>query len=117
MSGNQRSDGPVIDLAGHNVTVSGSKNLVRGSALPMPADTATACPLLKKLRDNGGPTPTMGLYSKSPAIDHGNNVYSTPLLHDQRGSPHDRQSGSAPDMGAFEVDRGDIVFDSSFEGC
>jgi hypothetical protein len=117
LSGNQRLDGSPIDIGGVNFAVNGSHNLVRSAQLTMPADTLTSCPRLKPLHGNGGITPTMGLYSGSPAIDRGNNIFVPALTYDQRGSPHLRQSGSAPDIGAFEVDQSDTVFDNGFEGC
>ena len=58
---------------------------------------------------------------KSPAIDAGDNPLG--LTTDQRGGdiPQPfaplRVSGVAADIGAYEVDQSDFIFDSGFEGC
>lgn len=97
-------------------SVIGANNLVFTSTATLPGDTLTeTCPLLGSLRDNGGPTLTHALQSGSPAIGHGNNSLSLP--YDQRGAPSVRVSGSSADIGAYEVQQADIVFNSSFEGC
>jgi hypothetical protein len=98
-------------------------NLVRASPATLPPDTIrNQCPLLGPLRDNGGLTQTHALLGHSPAIDKG--AFTTGPNEDQRGKPADttpypfpRKSGTAPDIGAFELQRGDKVFDSDFEGC
>jgi len=84
--------------------------------------------LLKPLRDNGGLTQTHGIFGHSPAIDRGGNPLG--LSEDQRGRfsdvspyPYPRESGppgarpAIADIGAFEVNRSEEIFDSSFEGC
>jgi hypothetical protein len=53
--------------------------------------------LLGPLQDNGGPTPTHGLISGSPAIDAGNCAV---LVTDQRGVW--RPQGGACDIGVVE---------------
>jgi hypothetical protein len=105
-----------------NGTLTGSNNLVTSSNVTMPADTLTACPLLGPLRDNGGPTLTHALLSGSPGIDKGLNPNN--YVEDQRGDgsdlppyPYPRISGSAADVGAYEVRQDDIIFNTSFEGC
>lgn len=108
-----------------NVPIAGSHNLVYSAspALPLPVAAAGVCPLLGPLRHNGGPTSTHALLSHSPAIDAGNDAESTGLDYDQRGAPFVRVSGPAADpvphvdIGAYEVQQDDIVFDASFEGC
>jgi len=99
------------------------------SSASLPPDTIIGkCPLLAPLRDNGGETKTHALYSGSPAIDAG--VNNLGLAYDQRGGPqpvpnpipppplaYDRHSGVRTDIGAYEVQRTDVVFDSGFEGC
>jgi len=82
--------------------------------------TTGACPLLGPLRDNGGQTWTHQLLSHSSAIDAGDNVAA--LNSDQRGTPFKRESGPAgftpvADIGAYEVQRDDVIFNSSFDGC
>jgi len=104
---------------GNVPVVAGSNNLVRTyNRLSMPGDTISgvvSCPRLGPLRANGGPTPTHALLSGSPAIDTGNNVLA--LAHDQSGAPFGRVSGTNADIGAYEVQQNDIVFDTNFEAC
>ncbi len=98
------------------VTFSGANNLVRATFAAVPTDTIKlSCPLLGPLRDNGGATNTHALLSHSPGIDQGNN--SVNLIYDQRGAPHARVSGSFADIGAYEVQQSDIVFNNGFDGC
>lgn len=82
-------------------SIAGANNLIGTTTVPVPADTLSVDPLLASLADNGGPTQTMALGAGSPAIDAGNNVAG--LLYDQRGPGFARVSGSASDIGAFEV--------------
>lgn len=112
----------------------GNFNLIRAldpsvSAASLPPDTQIgACPLLAPLHDNGGPTPTMALYTGSPAINTG--INSTGLAYDQRGGPmpvpstippppqaFDRHSGPASDIGAYEYQYTDMVFSTGFDAC
>jgi hypothetical protein len=98
------------------VTFSGANNLVRATFAAVPSGTIKiSCPLLGPLKFNGGPTQTHALLSHSPGIDQGNNVLG--LSFDQRQSPFSRQSGSATDIGAYEVQQGDVVFNNGFDGC
>jgi hypothetical protein len=104
--------------ATHKVTVSGEYNLIFAPvSTPPPGITniTNSCPLLGSLRNNGGETRTHALLSGSPAISAGNNALDLP--YDQRGSPYARVSIVIPDIGAYEVDLLDIVFNSNFEGC
>lgn len=95
-------------------TLAGSNNLVRvAQNAALPGFTLNSCPLLGPLRDNGGPTRTRALLSASPAIDAGNNDAN--LTTDQRGAT--RVSGSAADIGAYEVQQDNEVFDGDFDGC
>ena len=111
-----------LDIVG-SATVTGHNNLVRVSSASLPSDTITGkCPILGSLRFNGGPTQTLSLQSKSPGIDQGNN--NVDANEDQRGIlkntspyPFSRVSGSAADIGAYEVQQDDIIFTSNFEGC
>ena len=110
------------------VQVTLTDSLLRASS-EQTVPTTPACPLLGPLRDNGGFTQTHALLSHSPAIDHGDNVLinpktSTPYGFDQRGSAlgngsfdYVRESGSSADIGAYEVQQDDIVFNAGFEGC
>ena len=94
----------------------------------LPGSPVVGCPLLGPLRDNGGLTRTHALLSGSPGIDAGSNPLS--LDFDQRGGAitngvldYLRVSGPGgnpsprADIGAYEIQRDDIVFNSSFEGC
>ena len=94
-----------------------ANNLVRSSLrTTLPAGTITGvCPRLGALRDNGGGTRTVALLSGSRGIDEGNNA--TSLADDQRGAPYLRVSGGAADIGAYEVQQNEIIFDANFEGC
>jgi hypothetical protein len=82
------------------------------------------CPLLGPIRNNGGLTPTHALLSHSPAIDAGNNNAidphspppGAPASYDGRGPGFARESGAA-DIGAYELQKSEIVFDASFDGC
>lgn len=110
------------DLSAVGVTISGNNNLIRVSGATLPPDTIIgACPLLGPLRDNGGLTRTHALLGHSPAIDTGNNALGSSF--DQRGNPFARTSGPpgtmtpVADIGAYEVDRADVIFDNTFEGC
>lgn len=118
ISNNTASSGAASDLTTDDVVVSGSHNLVYASPSALPGDTIVGkCPLLAPLKSNGGPTATFSLHSASPAIDAGNNVRSPTLKYDQRGSPFPRLSGAAVDIGAFEVNQSETLFNASFEGC
>jgi hypothetical protein len=95
--------------------------------------TTGSCPLLGPLSYNGGLTKTHALMSGSPAIDAGDNIpinLAVLDLYDQRGNAaangvktYLRVSGPSgdpspkPDIGAYEVQQDDSVFNSSFEGC
>jgi len=103
-----------------------ANNFVRvTSATGLPTDTKDSyCPLLGPLRDNGGLTKTHALLSGSQAIDAGNN--NSLFFFDQRGTAvvngtldYPRVSGALPkaDIGAFEVQHDEIVFNAGFEGC
>lgn len=106
-----------------------SHNLVLATKSAVSVDTIVgACPILGSLRFNGGPTQTIALQSHSPGIDQGNNVFyngtTTGVAEDQRGvfldpTPYlyPRASGSAADIGAYEINQADIIFTSNFEGC
>lgn len=102
------------------VRISGQNNIVFGVADPflaLPTATVTqgACPLLGPLRDNGGATKTHALMSHSPAIDQGNILANGISPYDQRGQA--RVSGTKADMGAYEVQQNDVIFNNGHEGC
>jgi len=81
-----------------------------------PAATTDVCPQLEPLRNNGGATQTHALSRGSPAIDAGNTFATGIGIFDQRGAPFARVSGTAADVGAFEVQQGDILFADGFDG-
>jgi hypothetical protein len=89
---NQASSSP--DISG---TFTGSNNLVGVD------------PQLSPLGDFGGPTFTMVPLSTSPARDAGT---ATTLRYDQRGLP--RVAGSAPDIGAVEIDFSNLAAEGAF---
>ncbi|GAA0723280.1 hypothetical protein GCM10009105_35170 [Dokdonella soli] len=109
------------DLSGaltspYTIAFSGNNNLVRVPAAlaKVPPDTVTvSCPLLGPLRDNGGYTQTHALLSHSPGIDQGNNAVL--FSYDQRSYP--RVSGATADIGAYEVQQNDVIFNNGFDGC
>jgi uncharacterized protein YjbI with pentapeptide repeats len=77
---------------GHNLDSDGS------CTFSQPTDLPSSDPRLHPLDDNGGPTPTMALSLKSPAVDAGDDA-SCPST-DQRGSH--RPLGLHCDIGAYE---------------
>jgi hypothetical protein len=123
ITGLTENDFSILAGGGTTITVSGANNLVRRGTSATPADTIhISCPLLGPLRNNGGPTLTHALSSRSPAIDTGNDnainpVTALPFAYDQRRSPHARALGGAADIGAYEVDQVDSIFNTGLEGC
>lgn len=106
----------------NSIAVTGADDLIYASAsgavLPSGGGLVTACPLLGPLRDNGGSTLTHALLSHSPAFDVGNDTSTAGGAHyDQRGSGFSRSLGINPDIGAFEVDQNEVVFNAGFDGC
>jgi len=110
------------------LTMQAANNLIyKTSVAGLPNDTKKGqCPLLGILRDNGGRTNTHALLSKSPAIDNGNYVFGGLDTFEQRGKAtvngqmdYVRVSGLTmkADIGAYEVQQNDIVFNADFEGC
>jgi hypothetical protein len=103
-----------------------ANNLIRATPIShasFPGDTKFGfCPHLGPLRANGGPTPTHALLSHSIAIDNGN-VNFGGILYDQRGFDYARISGPMgapnpkPDIGAYEVQQNDIIYNTDFETC
>ena len=80
ISGLTENDFSTLDGGGTTITVSGANNLVRRGTSTTPPDTIhVSCPLLGPLRNNGGPTLTHALSSRSPAIDTGNNNAINPV--------------------------------------
>jgi hypothetical protein len=133
MSSNSYSNGTQNDFSKNvNVTftANSSNNLIRHPGSIVPTGTlsgASACPLLHKLATGKGeitathrPGGALRGATRNPAIDAGSNAKS--LGSDQRGGALSmttpaRVSGIATDIGAYEVQQNDILFDSEFETC
>jgi hypothetical protein len=97
VSGN--SDGDV-----DGILASSDYNLISNSAGGggyASTDILDADPLLGALADNGGPTKTMALLPRSPAVDAGDNGDAPEW--DQRGPGFPRIVNGRIDIGAFEV--------------
>ncbi|MFO1506583.1 MAG: choice-of-anchor Q domain-containing protein [Lysobacterales bacterium] len=105
------------DLATDDVlTVTGAHSLVVAPAagIVLPPDTLHDDPRLLPLDWNGGSVQTLALAPGSPAIDAGSNPLG--LSTDERGAGYVRESGAAPDIGAFEVQPGpDPIFAGGFD--
>ena len=107
--------GGASDVGGvAGATLAGADNLITQPFLTAPPGTITDLdPRLAALGDNGGPTFTHALLPDSPAINHGNSVNSGD--YDQRGSGYPRVIGAIADIGAYELDLGDLIFADGFE--
>jgi hypothetical protein len=95
------NSGGDYNLIGDRTGMTGLSNGVHGNLVGSAA--APIDPLLGPLADNGGPTLTHALLSRSPAIDAGNNAYATDW--DQRGDGFPRIVNDVIDIGAFEYQR------------
>jgi parallel beta-helix repeat protein len=114
--GSSEYDLSVPKRSSTTVTFGGANNLVRATFAAVPSGTIKiSCPLLGPLKFNGGPTQTHALLSHSPGIDQGGNPLT--LTYDQRGSPFARASNAVADIGAYELQQGDVVFNNGFDGC
>lgn len=116
------SDFGTATSGANTIATTGADNLIfapaSGAVLPSGGGLVSACPLLGPLRGNGGSTMTHQLLSGSPAIDVGNDTSTATGAHyDQRGTGFPRSLGINPDIGAFEIDPGDVVFNAGFDGC
>lgn len=117
---NNTSEGTADDLRAHGA-LGGSNNLIHATYDYVPSGTLRSCPLLGPLRNNGGQTKTHALLSRSPGIDVGNHSGKDPITNqpptgDQRGS-YWRVSGVEADIGAYEIQQDDVLFNSGFDGC
>jgi hypothetical protein len=88
--------GTIID-GGYNISADKSIKLKKSGLSLMNTN-----PLVGDLGDNGGPTQTIPLKPKSPAIDFVPPQLAPPF--DQRGPEFPRPVGAASDAGAFELD-------------
>jgi Ca2+-binding RTX toxin-like protein len=103
-----RPDVDVVDMVAPNVRASYSLiGQPGGAPLVLDGPNITgADPRLAGLAANGGPTPTMALLNKSPALDKGN----SPAAADQRGATRPfnlkgakaAPGGDSSDIGAYE---------------
>jgi CSLREA domain-containing protein len=98
--------GSILDNPGFNANcgedpgatiASGGSNIDSGSSCGFPPGQSNIDPLLRGLKDNGGPTFTRALRPASPAIDAA--AGGTAPARDQRGVPR------GPDIGAYELAR------------
>jgi hypothetical protein len=111
------------NAVGSSITASGANNLIGTTTVTGNLGAISGrCPLLAPLSDNGGPTQTHALLTRSSAIDQGNDnaiddSTHMPYLYDQRGAPFLRVNHGQADIGAYEVQQADIVFNTSFEKC
>ena len=131
MSGNTYNTGTKNDLSTTGtVTISGDHNLIRNPGVGVPAGTVVGqCPLLYPGRWQHWNLQwqyVMRIEVKSPATDAGSNPKN--FGADQRGgatgatSPARASSQPSvvtplPDIGAYEIDQSDEIFDHRFEGC
>jgi hypothetical protein len=121
---------PTVDSdLSSTATITGANNLIQQSNASLPVDTIfDKCSFLGPLKDNGGLILTNALLGHSPAIDAGNN--SVGISFDQRGpqsvngeANYPRVIGAPdattprPDIGAYEVDRTDEIYDADFDSC
>jgi hypothetical protein len=124
VANNSSGDGlNAADIGGHaGAAITGARNLVIASTLPLPADTLASDPMLGPLADNGGKVQTHALLAGSPAIDAGENPLSR--FEDERGyvcppvgqcAEAERTVGAATDIGAFEFGAPDRIFDDGFD--
>jgi hypothetical protein len=102
-----------LDVCVFGATISGENDLIVSSNATVPPGTIDADPALLPLADNGGPTQTLALQADSPAIDAGANP--SDLANDQRGPGYPRVSGSAADIGAYELQSTDEIFANGFD--
>ena len=100
--------GGTVNSQGHNLIgkTDGSSGWIGSDKTGTVANPLN--PLLGPLQNNGGSTPTLELFTGSPAIDAG----ATTITTDQRGLPRidfavvpNNSGGDGSDIGAFEIQR------------
>lgn len=106
-----------VKNTGSAYALSGSNNIIHNAPTPNTASATLDCdPQLGALADNGGPTQTMSIAAGSCALDAGpvdppsSFVSDEPVRMDQRGAQFLRKSGSAVDIGAFELQPNERIF-------
>jgi len=115
IAGNTATIGANVGIEGGGpATFDGGHNLIGevAAAIVVPADTLDGDPRLLPLADNGGPTLTHALAPDSPAMDAG---VDAGFDHDQRGPYYLRAYGAGVDIGAFELQPEDRIFDNGFD--
>jgi len=105
---NQRNifnQGGIIVSDGYNLTNDAGVLNTNGGigGFNAPGDQINIDPLLGRLQDNGGLTPTHELMPGSPAIDAGDPNFTPPPFFDQRGQGFNRVVNGRIDIGSFEV--------------
>jgi hypothetical protein len=130
-SGAGRND---VQLSGTTFSGTSSNNFIRDPGSGVPGDTIVGqCPFLHAMKqdfsEGGG---YWGRWVMRPAIksaevDAGSNPLN--LATDQRGGsvfastpprasgPGPNNASPIPDIGAYEIDQNDIIFDSEFDTC
>ena len=93
------------NLIGNGDNVEGFNNGVNEDIVGTAANPIN--PLLGTLQNNGGATPTIALFTESPAVDAGSNPNN--LEFDQRGEGAFRVVGESADIGAFELQELDTL--------
>ena len=117
------NDFSAYNISGSSISASGANNLIGTTTVTGNLGAISGrCPLLGPLRDNGGPTQSHALLTHSSAIDQGNDNAiddntQLPYLYDQRGAPFQRVNHGQADIGAYEVQQDDVVFNGGFAGC
>jgi hypothetical protein len=95
-TGGGPADCDIPAYGGNTYSMGGNVITSPGPCAIKPSDITGVDPGLWPLDDNGGPTETMALRPKSPAIDHA--IVKSATKFDQRGV----KRGKHPDAGAFE---------------
>jgi len=106
-------NGNDYDLDVYFGPITGSNNLINTANATLPPGTLSGNPRLVPLADNGGPTFTHALKSRSPAINNGFNLHG--FAFDQRQAGHPRVIGTGADIGAFELNTSDVIFFDDFD--
>lgn len=129
VAGNLYGSPPAIDNDfSSSIVVTGNNNLIQVSNASVPVDTIVGkCAFLGNLKDNGGLTLTQAVQGHSPALNAGNNTFGAGF--DQRGKKSVNGDANYPrvlgapgvapraDIGAYEVNGADEIYDSDFDSC
>ena len=117
MIANNTAAGAAYDVSSRfALTIGGANDLVLKKAAPITFNSPilTTDPLLLPLADNGGPTQTHALRTRSPAFGAGNNAGS--FATDQRSTGFSRQASNTDvDIGAYQAQIRDRTFADGFD--